>query len=248
MSLTDQQNDARAGSMPSAPIAASRSTASSLPSCCWSLILSVSNEYFLTAGQYLQRPAADLDQRRAGDRHDLRDPDARHRPVGRLGRGARRHRQRQPRDDIGDGRRRRRALSGRYVALAVGILVGLACGAIVGIIVSRFSVPAFVATLGMLSAARGMTLIYGGGKPVPAPDAGVPLDRHRQYHRHSDAGRHPGGRLRWCPGGCSTGRGSAATSMPSAATRMRPRPPASTSPASASSSISSRAPFRVSPA
>lgn len=55
-----------------------------------------------------------------------------------------------------------------YLALAIGILVGVACGTVVGMIVSRFSVPAFVATLGMLSAARGMTLIYGGGKPVPA--------------------------------------------------------------------------------
>ncbi|MGH6805879.1 MAG: ABC transporter permease, partial [Ensifer adhaerens] len=55
-----------------------------------------------------------------------------------------------------------------FVALAIGILVGVACGIIVGFIVSRFAVPAFVATLGMLSAARGMTLIYGGGKPVPA--------------------------------------------------------------------------------
>lgn len=54
-----------------------------------------------------------------------------------------------------------------YLAMVVGILVGLGCGTIVGIIVSRFAVPAFVATLGMLSAARGMTLIYGGGKPVP---------------------------------------------------------------------------------
>jgi putative xylitol transport system permease protein len=54
------------------------------------------------------------------------------------------------------------------VALAAGILVGVGCGALVGLIVSRFSVPAFVATLGMLSAARGATLIYGGGKPVPA--------------------------------------------------------------------------------
>ncbi|OLP52845.1 sugar ABC transporter permease [Rhizobium rhizosphaerae] len=54
------------------------------------------------------------------------------------------------------------------LALAIGVLVGVACGALVGTIVSRFSVPAFVATLGMLSAARGMTLIYGGGKPVPA--------------------------------------------------------------------------------
>lgn len=55
-----------------------------------------------------------------------------------------------------------------FVSLAIGILVGVACGIIVGFIVSRFAVPAFVATLGMLSAARGMTLIYGGGKPVPA--------------------------------------------------------------------------------
>ncbi|WP_102959010.1 ABC transporter permease [Mangrovicella endophytica] len=54
------------------------------------------------------------------------------------------------------------------LALAVGILVGVVSGAIVGVIVSRFAVPAFVATLGMLSAARGATLIYGGGRPVPA--------------------------------------------------------------------------------
>ncbi|MDX3924256.1 MAG: ABC transporter permease [Shinella sp.] len=55
-----------------------------------------------------------------------------------------------------------------FVALAVGLLVGIACGVLVGLIVSRFAVPAFVATLGMLSAARGLTLIYGGGRPVPA--------------------------------------------------------------------------------
>nr|WP_202402250.1 ABC transporter permease [Shinella sp. AETb1-6] len=57
------------------------------------------------------------------------------------------------------------------LALAAGILVGVACGAVVGLIVSRFSVPAFVATLGMLSAARGATLIYGGGRPVPGLSA-----------------------------------------------------------------------------
>ncbi|GAB1583758.1 ABC transporter permease [Phyllobacterium phragmitis] len=55
-----------------------------------------------------------------------------------------------------------------FIALPIGLLVGIACGSIVGIIVSRFAVPAFVATLGMLSAARGMTLLYGGGRPVPA--------------------------------------------------------------------------------
>jgi putative xylitol transport system permease protein len=55
-----------------------------------------------------------------------------------------------------------------FVALIVGVLVGVASGAIIGPIVARFNVPPFVATLGMLSAARGLTLIYGGGHPVPA--------------------------------------------------------------------------------
>jgi putative xylitol transport system permease protein len=54
------------------------------------------------------------------------------------------------------------------VALVVGVLVGVASGAIIGPIVARFKVPSFVATLGMLSAARGLTLIYAGGRPVPA--------------------------------------------------------------------------------
>jgi putative xylitol transport system permease protein len=54
------------------------------------------------------------------------------------------------------------------VALAAGIAVGAACGAVSGFVVARFNVPAFVATLGMLSAARGLTLLYAGGKPVPS--------------------------------------------------------------------------------
>lgn len=54
------------------------------------------------------------------------------------------------------------------VALLVGIAVGVAAGATSGVIVARFKVPAFVATLGMLSAARGLALLYAGGKPVPA--------------------------------------------------------------------------------
>jgi putative xylitol transport system permease protein len=55
-----------------------------------------------------------------------------------------------------------------FVALSIGVLVGVASGAIIGPIVARFNVPPFVATLGMLSAARGLTLIYAGGRPVPA--------------------------------------------------------------------------------
>jgi len=55
-----------------------------------------------------------------------------------------------------------------YIAFAVGILVGMAAGWINGILVAYFNVPAFVTTLGMLSAARGLTLLYSGGRPVPS--------------------------------------------------------------------------------
>lgn len=55
-----------------------------------------------------------------------------------------------------------------FIAIAAGLAVGAGSGAVSGVIVSRFAVPAFVATLGMLSAARGLTLIYAGGRPVPA--------------------------------------------------------------------------------
>jgi putative xylitol transport system permease protein len=54
------------------------------------------------------------------------------------------------------------------IAILVGLIVGASAGGVVGTIVARLNVPAFVATLGMLSAARGLTLIYAGGRPVPA--------------------------------------------------------------------------------
>tara|TARA_R110002074_G_scaffold11030_6_gene41097 strand:+ start:2298 stop:3296 length:999 start_codon:yes stop_codon:yes gene_type:complete len=55
-----------------------------------------------------------------------------------------------------------------FIAISVGLMVGAGSGAVSGIIVSWFAVPAFVATLGMLSAARGLTLLYADGRPVPA--------------------------------------------------------------------------------
>lgn len=54
------------------------------------------------------------------------------------------------------------------IPMLVGLVTGTAIGAVSGTVVARFSVPAFVATLGMLSAARGLTLIYSGGRPIPA--------------------------------------------------------------------------------
>ncbi len=55
---------------------------------------------------------------------------------------------------------------GAAIGLAAGLLVGAAIGAINGLLVARLSIPPFVATLGMLSAARGLTYIYNDGMPV----------------------------------------------------------------------------------
>lgn len=54
------------------------------------------------------------------------------------------------------------------LALGAGVLVGVAAGWVSGVLVAYFNVPAFVATLGMLSAARGLTLLYAGGRPIPS--------------------------------------------------------------------------------
>ncbi|MFV0430686.1 MAG: ABC transporter permease [Alphaproteobacteria bacterium] len=53
------------------------------------------------------------------------------------------------------------------LVLCIGIAVGAACGAINGVLIAYFRIPAFVTTLGMLSAARGMTELYTNGQPVP---------------------------------------------------------------------------------
>ncbi|EIP98731.1 permease component of ribose/xylose/arabinose/galactoside ABC-type transporter [Opitutaceae bacterium TAV1] len=52
------------------------------------------------------------------------------------------------------------------VAVSAGIGVGLACGLVNGLVVARLAVPPFVATLGMLSVARGLTYIYSDGMPI----------------------------------------------------------------------------------
>lgn len=51
-------------------------------------------------------------------------------------------------------------------SVLAGLGVGLLLGAVNGLLIARFSVPPFVATLGMLSAARGFTYIFNDGMPV----------------------------------------------------------------------------------
>ncbi len=53
-----------------------------------------------------------------------------------------------------------------FLALLAAIAVGLAGGAIQGVVVTRLRVPPFVATLGGLTAFRGAALWFSGGGPI----------------------------------------------------------------------------------
>ena len=53
-----------------------------------------------------------------------------------------------------------------FGAIIAGIVVGLAMGWFNGIAITRFKLPPFVATLGTLSIARGLTMLWTGGFPI----------------------------------------------------------------------------------
>lgn len=52
-------------------------------------------------------------------------------------------------------------------AISGAIAVGVICGALNGLFVSRFSIPPFIATLGMMTLLRGCILVYTNGSPIP---------------------------------------------------------------------------------
>ena len=56
------------------------------------------------------------------------------------------------------------------VAIMAAMGVGIIMGAITGILVAKWKVAPFVASLGMLSVARGLTYIYTDGMPIPKID------------------------------------------------------------------------------
>jgi ribose transport system permease protein len=51
-------------------------------------------------------------------------------------------------------------------AIWTALLVGAGLGGVNGLVVTRFAVPPFVATLGMLSVGRGLTMLWTGGYPI----------------------------------------------------------------------------------
>jgi ribose/xylose/arabinose/galactoside ABC-type transport system permease subunit len=64
--------------------------------------------------------------------------------------------------------------AGQPVPFAVGLclLTGAACGLVNGTLVTRGRLPPFIATLGMMSMARGAALLYTNGRPISGFDAG----------------------------------------------------------------------------
>jgi ribose transport system permease protein len=53
-----------------------------------------------------------------------------------------------------------------FGAIVAGILTGMILGWHNALVITRFRVPPFVATLGMLSIARGLTMLWTGGFPI----------------------------------------------------------------------------------
>jgi len=61
-----------------------------------------------------------------------------------------------------------------FGAVVAAILTGFALGSVNGLVVTKFKLPAFVATLAMLSIGRGLTMLWTGGFPITGlgPDFG----------------------------------------------------------------------------
>jgi len=53
-----------------------------------------------------------------------------------------------------------------FVPIAVGLLTGATCGLVNGTLVTLGGVAPFIVTLGMMTIARGLALIFSGGRPV----------------------------------------------------------------------------------
>ncbi len=56
-------------------------------------------------------------------------------------------------------------------AIAAGVAVGAACGLVNGGLITRGRLPAFIATLGMMSIARGGALVFTSGRPISGFEA-----------------------------------------------------------------------------
>ncbi|SFI18836.1 ribose transport system permease protein [Tindallia magadiensis] len=58
------------------------------------------------------------------------------------------------------------------MAMAIGLLAGSGLGFINGLVITKGKVPPFIATLAMMTMARGGTLVISGGRPISGLDEG----------------------------------------------------------------------------
>ncbi|GAA3174521.1 hypothetical protein GCM10017688_27300 [Streptomyces ramulosus] len=58
-----------------------------------------------------------------------------------------------------------------WCAVLLGLAVGVAAGLVSGALVAYGRLPAFIATLAMLSVGRGLALVVSGGTPIPFPSS-----------------------------------------------------------------------------
>lgn len=58
-----------------------------------------------------------------------------------------------------------------WLAITFAVGTGIACGFVNGLLVSYGKLPPFIATLAMLSVARGLSLVISQGSPIPFPDS-----------------------------------------------------------------------------
>lgn len=52
------------------------------------------------------------------------------------------------------------------LAIVTGVFVGALAGVLSGLVITKFAVPPFIMTLGMMISARGLVLLYTGGMPI----------------------------------------------------------------------------------
>lgn len=58
-----------------------------------------------------------------------------------------------------------------WLAVILAVATGIACGFVSGALVAYGKLPSFIATLAMLSVARGLSLVISQGRPIPFPDS-----------------------------------------------------------------------------
>ncbi len=61
------------------------------------------------------------------------------------------------------------------IPILIAPLIAAACGAINGGLIAYTGIPAFIATLGMFTVARGLALIYTGGRPISSLSSGFTI-------------------------------------------------------------------------